>query len=393
MKKVLAFLLAACMIMPLAACGNAASSNSTAGESGNNGGGNSSDKIIIGGIAPLTGGAAQYGNAVNNGVLLAVKEINEAGGILGKQIEYIVEDDKGDATESLNAYNKLMNDGMVALVGAVTSKPTIAVAQKAAQDNLPMITASATAAAVTEQGENVFRTCFIDPFQGQLMANYAFERLGAKTAAVMYDNTDDYSQGVAEAFKEEAEKLGITITAYESFVSSADDFNAQLTKIKEGNPDVIMAPSYYEAAAKIITQARNLGIESKMIGPDGWDGLLEQVKENQEVLNDSFYCSQYSAESENPDLQAFIKNYRETYKINENMFAVLGYDSMKIMAAAIEAAGSTDSDAVIKALAATNHVGLTGTTTFDENRNPVREAFIIELVDGKAVVKEAYNFK
>ena len=385
MKKVLAFLLAACMIAPLAACGGAGNSSNANNEGG-------SDKIVIGGIAPLTGGAAQYGNAVNNGVLLAVKEINAAGGILGKQIEYIVEDDKGDATESLNAYNKLMNDGMVALVGAVTSKPTIAVAQKAAQDKLPMISASATAAAVTEQGDNIFRTCFIDPFQGQLMANYAFERLGAKTAAIMYDNTDDYSQGVAEAFKEEAEKLGMTITAYESFVSTADDFNAQLTKVKEGNPDVIMAPSYYEAAAKIITQARNLGIESKMIGPDGWDGLLEQVKNDQEILNNSFYCSQYSAESENPDLQAFIKNYRETYKINENMFAVLGYDSMKIMAAAIESAGTTDSDAVVKALAATNHVGLTGTTTFDANRNPVREAFIIELVDGKAVVKEAYSF-
>lgn len=379
MKKFLAAMLAASMMISLAACG------------GNSG--QKSDKIIIGGIAPLTGDAAEYGIAVNNGVLMAIEEINAAGGILGKQIEYIPMDDKGDPTEAVNAYNKLMQDGMVGLVGAVTSKPTIAVAQKAAQDGIPMISASATAAAVTEAGPNIFRTCFIDPYQGELLANYAKQRLEATTVAVLYDNSDDYSQGVAAAFRDEAEKLGLTVTAYESYEAKTDDFNAQLTKIKSGNPDVIMAPCYYSTAAKIITQARNLGIESTMIGPDGWSGLLNQVKDNVQVLNNGFYCSQYSRDSENPAMQEFIKKYNEKFGIQENMFAVLGYDSMKILAAAMEAAGSTDSDKVVEAMKNTNYVGLTGTTTFDENNNPIREAFIIEFVDGKEVVKESFSFR
>lgn len=404
-KRILASLMAGCMMAGLAACGGsaapsssaasstpaaqssstAASSNAAAPEAA------SGETIKIGGLAPLTGAVAQYGEAVNNAVLLAVEDINNNGGINGQQIEYIYYDEKGDATEAINAYNKLVSDGIVALIGDVTSKPSLAVAEKAAADFMPMLTASATAADVTEAGENVFRTCFIDPFQGQLMASYAKNKLGAATAAVLYDSADAYSAGIADAFEAAAAENGITVTAKESYQSGDVDFNAQLTKIKEGNPDVIMVPVYYSDVALIAKSARAMGITSKLLGADGWDGVLEQDPTVAEALVDSYFCSQYSAESTDENLQSFLKRYKEVYGKDANMFAVLGFDSMNIMAKAIETAGSTDPQAIVDALAATNYPGLTGVTTFDENRNPVRDAIILTIADGAYKYVENYK--
>lgn len=372
-------LAAALMIVPMAGC--------TKGEG-------SGDTIKIGGLAPLTGEVSQYGKAVDNAIQLAVKAINEKGGILGgKKIDYICYDEKGDANEAINAYNKLaQTDKVVALVGDVTSKPCKAVAQKATADNMPMITPSGTAADITEVGENVFRACFIDPYQGELMADYASKKLNAKTAAILYDNGDTYSTGIADAFEAAAKELGITVTNKEGYQTGSTDFNSQLTKIKASNPDVLMVPVYYSDVALIAVQAKAQGITSTFLGADGWDGVLEKIDaSNVDAVADSYFCSQYSATSTDEDLQAFLKLYKETYKMDANMFAVLGYDAMMIMADAIDRAGSTDSDKIIEALKSTDYKGLTGTTTFDEKRNPVREAIITNCKDGKYGFVENYS--
>lgn len=408
-KRLLAGLMASCMLAGLAGCGgNAPSSStgsSTTGSSATStpAGGDASapsestpseasgDTIKIGGLAPLTGVVAQYGEAVNNAILLAVEDINKNGGINGQQIEYVCYDEKGDVTEALNAYNKLVSEGVVAIIGDVTSKPSIAVAEKAAGDFMPLISASATASEVTEAGENVFRACFIDPFQGQLMASYAKNKLSATSAAILYDSADAYSSGIADAFEAAAAENGITITTKESYQSGDVDFNAQLTKIKEGSPDVLMVPVYYSDVALIAKSARDMGITSKLLGADGWDGVLEQDATVADALVDSYFCSQYSAESTDENLQAFLKRYKEAYGKDANMFAVLGYDAMNIMAQAIQTAGSTDAQAIVDALKATNYSGLTGVTTFDENRNPVREAIILTIADGNYKYVENYK--
>ena len=410
MKRMLATLLAAAMLVSMSACSSSSSTESSApgGEPASSEDAAAPEEppeeddaaptadgetIKIGGLAPLTGDVSQYGTAVDNAVKLAVADINAAGGVLGKQVEYICYDEKGDANEAVNAYNKLVNDdGVVALVGDVTSKPTEAVAQRALDDNLPMITASGTAEGITQGRPNVFRACFIDPFQGQLMASYAINKLGAKTAAILFDNGDPYSTGIADAFEAYAKENGLEIVAKEGYQTGTPDFNSQLTTIKEKNPDVLMIPVYYQDVALIAVQAKNLGLTSKMLGADGWDGVLEKIDApNVDALKDVYFCSQYSAESTDENLQSFLATYKETYGLEANMFAVLGYDAMQIMAAAINKAGSTDPDAIIAALGETNYAGLTGTTTFDESNNPVREAIITTVADGAYKFVENYK--
>ena len=379
-SRVLSMVLAAALLtVPLAGCGN------TPGGSG--------DEIVIGGLAPLTGSVAQYGVAVDNAVKMAVDDINDKGGLLGKRIKYISYDEKGDPTEATNAYTRLVDqDKIVALIGDVTSAPCEAVAQQAARDKLPMITPSGTSEAITTYGENVFRACFIDPYQGQLMASYASKTLNAKTAAILFDNGDPYSSGIADAFEAAAKALGMTITNKEGYASKSTDFNSQLTKIKAGNPDVLLLPVYYNDVVLIAKQAKDQGLTATLLGADGWDGVAAQLDAaSADVVKNAYFCSQYSASSSDPALQNFLKTYKEKYNEEPNMFAVLGYDAMQIMAAAIEKAGTTNSAAVIKALRETNYKGLTGTTTFDDKRNPVREAIITSFDGLNYKVVESYS--
>ncbi|HHV32716.1 MAG TPA: ABC transporter substrate-binding protein [Clostridiales bacterium] len=395
-KRILAAALAAVMLSVSATgCSqnsNTASGNAAAGASGAASAA-SGDTIKIGGLAPLTGSVSVYGIATNNGIKLAVDEANKSGGVLGQQIEYISYDEKGDATEAVNAYNKLVqNDQVIALVGDVTSTPTLAVAQAAAKDGLPMITATATAAGVTATGENIFRACVIDPFQGELMASYSAKKLGAKTAAILYNMADDYSLGVAEAYKQAAASVGIHIVAEEKYQTNDVDFKSQLTSIKSKNPDVVFIPVYYQDVALIAVQAKQLGITSKLMGVDGWDGVLDKIdKSNVSALDGTYYCSQYTAESTDQKVQDFIKNYKAAYNAEPNMFAVLGYDAMNMMIESIKTAGSTDSDAIIKAMAGLKFKGLTGDITFDSDRNPVKTCAIITIKDGAYKFVEYYN--
>lgn len=253
--KLLSFVLAAAMLaIPLAGCSQ---------DEGADGG---KETIKIGGLAPLSGDVSQYGVAVNNAVKMAVEDINAKGGILGgRKIEYIVTDEKGDSTEAVNAYNALMDQEIVALIGDVTSKPCKAVAAKAAADNMPMLTPSGTDADITKAGKNVFRACFIDPYQGQLMANYAAKKLNAKTAAILYDSGDPYSTGIADAFEEAAKKEGMEVTNKEGYASKSTDFKTQLTKIKGKNPDVLLIPVYYGDVALIVDQ-----IQQRASPPSCW---------------------------------------------------------------------------------------------------------------------------
>ncbi|MEG0339478.1 MAG: ABC transporter substrate-binding protein, partial [Oscillospiraceae bacterium] len=258
MKKFVAATLAVSMLITLASCTKA--TNSASGSTPANNTQAGGETIKIGGLAPLTGPASVYGVAANNGIKLAVNDINAAGGIMGKQIEYIVYDEKGDSTEAVNAYNKLVQDDkVVGVVGDVTTKPTLAVAQASLQDNIPLITGTATAEAVTLTGENVFRSCFTDPFQGELMAAYTANNLKAKTAAILYNAADDYSSGVAASYKKNAEAAGITIVAEEKFQTDDVDFKSQLTTIKGKNPDVLLLPVYAQDLRLIAAQAKELG--------------------------------------------------------------------------------------------------------------------------------------
>lgn len=380
-KRILAALMAVMMLGAFSGCSNDGGS-ADAGDS---------DTIRIGGLAPLTGDASSYGVAVNNGIQMAIEDINADGGIGGKQIEYIYYDEKGDATEAVNAYNKLVQDDkVVAIIGDVTTKPTLAVAQQSQQDNIPIITASATAAEVTLTGPNIFRACFTDPFQGELMASYAAEKLGASTVAVLYDMADDYSSGIAEAFVAKAGELGLTVVAEEKYQDGDVDFKSQLTNIKGQNPDVLFLPVYYEDLRLISAQANEVGVTATLCGADGWDSVLTDNFDSS-VLDGGVFCSQYSTESTDERVQNFISTYKEKYEIDPNMFAVLAYDATYMMATAIENAGSTDSQAIIDAMAALEYDGLTGHMTFDEDRNPQKSAVIVSIQDNAYKFVENYD--
>lgn len=364
---------------------------SNTGDGGSVSGGSDSDTIRIGGLAPLTGDAASYGVAVNNAIQMAVEDINANGGIDGKQIEYIYYDEKGDTTEATNAYNKLVQDDkVVAIIGDVTTKPTLAVAQTSQQDNIPIITATATAAEVTLTGPNIFRACFTDPFQGELMASYASEKLGATKVAVLSDMADDYSSGIAEAFVAKAEELGMQVVADEKYQDGDVDFKSQLTNIKGQNPDVLFLPVYYEDLRLISAQAKEVGVTAQLCGADGWDSVLTDNFDSS-VLNGGVFCSQYSTESTDERVQSFISAYKEKYEMDPNMFAVLAYDATNMMAQAISDAGSTDSQAIIDAMAALEYDGLTGRMTFDEDRNPQKSAVIVSIQDNAYKFVENYD--
>ena len=346
--------------------------------------------IKIGGIAPLSGAVAVYGVECTNGVNLAVEEINAAGGINGKKIVYIAEDDEGDPAKSVNAYKKLTTqDGIRMIIGSLTSGCTIALTASAQAQGVIQIAPAATAEAVTDAGNYIFRTCFIDPFQGSIGGKFAAVNLGKKNAAILYDIGNDYSVGLQENFVKEFTKNGGSIVAMESYSTGDKDFNAQLTKIKAANPDVVYLPDYYGTVALIAKQLRNQGINTPIIGADGWDGLTDNAGD--EVLN-GFYSNHYAADSSDPAVKAFVKNFKAKYNKEPNAFAALGYDSMYLLKDAILKAGTTDAKAVREALEKIDADYVTGHIKFDEKHNPVKSAVMIELVkNAEGKLEAVYN--
>ena len=354
------------------------------------------DTIKVGILAPKTGSSAQYGLAVRNGAAMFFDQLNKDGGINGKQVEYIEYDEEGDPAKAVTGYNSLVDQGVTAIIGDVTTIPTLAVVPEAFADNMPLITASATSAEVTYDEAsgtlytNVFRSCFIDPFQGEKMAKFASEILEAKTAAVLYNIDDDYSVGVQEAFAATAEELGLDIVASETFSTDAVDFQGQLTNIGAKEPDILFVPVYYSDIALIAEQARGAGMEMPMLGVDGWDTVLNVVNDP-EVVEGSYYSSGYSAEEDTPEINKFLEEYRAEYDEEPSMFAAQGYDAAMILSEALKAAedealeaGSDDyKQAVIDAMKETDIQCVTGNITYDEYNNPEKEAAIINIKDGE----------
>jgi len=348
-----------------------------------------SNNIRVGGIAPLSGAVAVYGVECKNGIDLAIAEINAAGGINGQKIEFICEDDEGDAAKSVSAYKKLITkDKARIIIGSLTSGCTIAITKQAQANKVLQIAPAATAVNVTDAGNYIFRACFIDPFQGRVGGKFASENLGAKKAAILYDIGNDYSVGLTDNFVSEFTKNGGTIVAKESYGAGEKDFNAIITKVKAANPDVVYLPDYYSTVALIAKQLRAQGVNTPIVGADGWDGLTENADDS--VLN-GYYSNHYAEDSDSPAVQKFVKNFEAKYGKKPNSFAALGYDSVYMLKDAILKAGtSTDIAKIREALEATDSDYVTGHIKFDEKRNPIKSAVMVKMVKENGKLSQAY---
>jgi len=357
------------------------------------------DTIKIGMIGPLTGEVAMYGTAVLKAIQLYVDQYNEAGGLNGKMIEIIDYDDRHDATEATSAYNRLATaDEVIAIIGAVTSTPTIAVAQASLSDRMPLMTPTATHPDVTKHGDNMFRACFLDPFQGSAMAGYAKNELGATTAAVIYNNSDAYSTGLYESFIETAAELGLEIVAVESYAGTDTDYQSQLTNIASKNPDVIFAPDYYNSLYLVMQQAKSIGITAQFLGVDGADGILGIEGVDKSIVEGLYFANHYSTEDQSKVVQDFLKGYRDAYNEEPSALAALGYDAAMIMIAALEKVAADMEleptkevyEAIIAALKATDMEAVTGRITYDANNNPQKSVAIILVKDGEYTLDSKY---
>ena len=392
----------------LTACGGSSASTAASSAAGSTAGSAaaSGSTIKVGVLGPMTGDVSVYGLAVINGASLYLKQVNADGGVNGKQLEIITMDEQGDETQAVTCFTKMVDQGITALVGDVTTAPTLTVAAARADYNMPMVTASATAEAVTYDAEtdtvngNVFRACFTDPFQGVKMADYAYKKLGYTKAAVIVQTGNDYAAGLNEAFKAKCAELGITVVAEEGYAKGDKDFNAQLTNIKAADPEFIFCPNYYEDDGMIVKQARALGLTVPFLGGDGWDGVVKYA--SAEELEGTFYCSAYAPGSTDA-VKAFEEAYTAAYGTDTlNMFAANAYDAAMVMCAALAKAEETGEapasdaykQAVIDAIKTegANVVGITSEAgyTFDANNNPIKDAVIMTITNGEAVYKETF---
>ena len=340
-KKVLSLMLVAAMVLSMAACG---SSNSGSSE---NGGDSSADTFKIGGIGPLTGGAAIYGVAVKNGAQIAIDEINEAGGINGYQIEYQFEDDELDNEKSVNAYNTLKDWGMQILMGCVTSGCCTAVAAETANDNMFQITPSGSSTDCIADKTNVFQVCFTDPNQGIASAQYIGENSVAAKVAVIYDSSDVYSSGIYAKFKEEAANQPFDIVAEGSFTAdNKTDFSVQLQQAKDADADLVFLPIYYSEAALILAQADAMGYAPKFFGCDGMDGILGVENFDTSLAEGLMLLTPFAADATDELTTNFVSTYVENYEDTPNQFAADAYDAIYTLKAAIEKADITPADSV-----------------------------------------------
>jgi branched-chain amino acid transport system substrate-binding protein len=341
--------------------------------------------IRIGEFASLTGKEATFGTSSHEGTTLAVEEINAAGGVLGAQLELVYEDNRSTPGESATIAKKLITrDKVVALLGEVASGRSLEAAPIAQQNQIPMISPSSTNPKVTEQGDYIFRVCFIDPFQGTLLANFAKNTLKATKVAVLSDVSAPYSVGLGQFFKEAWQAGGGQLVSDAKYTGGDKDFKAQLTIIKNAAPDAIMVPGYYTDVGLIVAQARQLGIKVPIFGGDGWEAPeLIQIAGAQNLV-DTYYSTHFSPQSTDPAAQKFVAAYKARYngKVPDAM-AALGYDSVMVLADAMRRAGTTEGPALRDAIAATSGFsGATGVTTLNEKRDASKPAVIITVKDG-----------
>jgi branched-chain amino acid transport system substrate-binding protein len=342
---------------------------------------NDTGAIRVGVYGDLSGQTSSFGQSTKNGVQMAADEINKAGGINGRQIQLLIEDDQGQPAQAATVATKLVNqDKVVALLGEVASSRSLAAAPICQVNKVPMITPSSTNPAVTATGDYIFRVCFIDSFQGAVMAKFAANTLKAKTAAVLGDVNSDYSKGMSQYFEEQFNKLGGKIIMRQSYTQTDPDFKGQLTSIRAANPDVIFVPGYYGQVGVIAKQAKELGINAPLLGGDGWDA--PQLWElGGEALRGNYMANHYSIDDPSPAIQKFVADYKARYNNTApDAIAALAYDAMKILADAIKRAGTTENVKLRDAIAqTTNFPGVTGTISLNAERDAVKPAVVLKL--------------
>lgn len=353
---------------------------------GPGGGGEAADggAIKIGHFASLTGDTATFGQSTDRGIRMAIEEANAAGGVLGRALELISEDDRSVTEEARSAAQKLLQrDEVVALLGEVASSRSLAAAPEAQRARIPMISPASTNPKVTEVGDFVFRTCFIDPFQGSVMARFAHDELKAKRVAIFFDFKQDYSVGLADVFRREFAALGGEIVADERFTSGDIEFRAQLTTIRGASPDAVFVPAYYTELGLIAKQARELGLDVPLLGGDGWDSV-KTLEIGGAAVEGHFFSNHYAADSDSPKVQDFVSRYREKHGAVPDAMAALGYDAAGILVDALKRAGTTEGTKLRDAIAATReYVGVTGKISIDAQRNARKDAVVLKIQDGR----------
>jgi branched-chain amino acid transport system substrate-binding protein len=351
--------------------------------------GRSSKEIVVGEYGSLTGNTATFGQSTKNGSQMAFDEINKAGGLLGKPVKLIVEDDQSKPEEAATAVTKLINQNAVqAVLGEVASSRSLAAAPICQGARVPMVTPSSTNPKVTQVGDYIFRVCFTDIQQGEADAKFAAKSLKMKRAALLYDVRNDYSVGLRLVFAQKFKEFGGEIVAEQSYSEGDSDFRAQLTQLKSANPEVIYVPGYYTEVGTIARQSRDLGISAPLLGGDGWDSpRLWEI--GGKALNGCYFSNHYSVDDPSPAVQKFVADYKAKYGATPDALAALGYDAAKILADAMTRANSSDGAKVRTALADTKgYAGVTGTITIDKDRNAVKPVVMLKVQDGKFVFQE-----
>ena len=349
------------------------------------------NEILIGEYGSLTGATATFGQSSHEGLELALDQINKSGGVLGKQIRVITEDDRSDANEAVTAVQKLVNsDDVLAVIGEVASKRSLAGGGVCEQYHCPMLSPSSTNPDVTIEGGKVktyiFRICFTDTFQGRVDGKFGAEQ-GWKKIAMMTNVDEDYSKGLAKSFRTEYTKAG-TIVDEESYGGDTQDFKAQLSRIKQANPDAVYIPGYYNEVGLILPQAREIGLDVPFFGGDGWDSPLTLALP---AAQGNFYSDHYSSEEKRPEVQEFVKAFQDKYHKTPDAMAVLGYDAMRVMADAVKRAGKADRQAITDALAQTKDFpGASGTITIDAEHNARKPIVFLQVKDHKDTLYKIY---
>jgi branched-chain amino acid transport system substrate-binding protein len=345
--------------------------------------------VKIGEVDPLTGGVSQFGIGCHQGFVLAFEEINGEGGILGQKIELVTEDDQSKPGQSATAVRKLITqDKVVAILGDATSSATLEAAPIAQSDKIPMITPTATNPRITEVGDFIFRVCFLDEFQGRVLAKFAREKLKAQRIFTLTDVKQDYSVDLLKFFKDEFTKLGGTIVGEQSYSTGDIDFRAQLTPIRGTKPDAVYVPGYYQEVALIVKQGRQIGLTMPFIGCDGWANQA-LVTIGGKAIDGCYFTNHFSPDDQSPIVKSFVAKYQEKYQALPDTFSALGYDAARLLADALKRAGSTDSSALRDALAKTQAFpGVTGQISIDANRNASKPGLIVTVKDGKFVIAE-----
>lgn len=377
MKKFLCMMMAVLMVLAMAACG---------GEPANNGGNDTPDAttVKIGGIGPLTGAYANYGLSEKNGAELAVKEINEAGGIAGKQIELSYQDSQGESESAVNAYGKLMDWGMEVSLGCVLSGENASVVAAARDDDVLLITPSGSADKCIDGNDKAFRVCFYDSYQGAAAAQYIKDNNMVDTVGILYQSDNDYSVGLYNAFVAKCGELGITIAETQTFTSSTNtDFSTQVSALVSSGVKLVFIPLYAEEASTFLTQAHGkFADDVYFFGADGLDGILGKVEQDPTIANNVLMLTPFAADNPAENVQSFVKKYQEAYGATPDQFAADAYDAIYVIKAAVEKAGSTSGAALASALTSLTVDGVTGVMTWTADGNTNKPASAILYYDG-----------